>query len=99
MSNSKDVREAKEIAEKLFHDWAKLPDYENLDEDMAVNLIGRIRDVIAKERREIRGLRLLLEVKTEILIAYRTGGSPKDSTWKKRELALKVLEGYEQVPT
>jgi hypothetical protein len=37
---------AQEKAERLFHEWAALPDYEPLDEDMAIALVCRIRDAL-----------------------------------------------------
>lgn len=42
--------DAQKRAEDLFHAWAKLPDYEKLDEDMAISLVCRIRDEILAAR-------------------------------------------------
>lgn len=44
----KHLKLASEIATDIFHKWADLPDYEPLDEDMVINLVGKIRDEIAR---------------------------------------------------
>lgn len=41
-----------EKAEKILHDWAQLPGYEPLDEDMAINLVCRIRDTLKEEAQD-----------------------------------------------
>lgn len=50
MSNGIKVRalkkEFRQKATDLFHEWAKLPDYDPIDEDMAINLIIRIETLV-----------------------------------------------------
>lgn len=47
---SKTKLSAQQIATDIFHEWTKLPDYEPIDEDMAIALVCSIRDVILMGR-------------------------------------------------
>jgi hypothetical protein len=55
------------------------------------NALDSAIEIIERQQKEIKALKLLLEVKDELLVAYKLGTSPKSSTWTKRDKAEKLI--------
>ena len=71
------------IAEDLFHSWAKLPEYEPLDEDLAISLVCRIRDALI----------------AEAIAGFRAGSESRDAEiehWKKVKRTESYRMGYQR---
>lgn len=80
-----------QIATDLFHEWAKLPDYEPLDEDMVICLVGKIRDTLIAQNNLV--LERLNEIKA---VNYKCKGL--DEHWASDAIESLILHSSGHLP-